>query len=98
MDLKMISVLVLVLFSVVTLILSAVSYGSVKDMKKDENPAEDKVKNAQRSSMGIVVMSVFLVAFAGFFAWDQFKNQGSVTSKVLRATSNYSPLSPMSPF
>jgi hypothetical protein len=83
MDLKLITVVVLALFAVVTLILSAVSYNSVKDMKKDEKLTEDKLQNAQRSSMGLVVMSVFLVLLSGFFAWDQMKNQGSMTSKVL---------------
>ena len=95
----MISVIALVAFSVVALVLSIVAFTGVKDVGvKDED--KNKVKNAKNSATGLIVLSVLLVGFAGFVAWDVMKGGGSMMNKVIKASSpmEYSPLSPMSPF
>jgi hypothetical protein len=55
------------------LVLSAVSLGSIRKMDKTKTPSEEDLKNAERSSTGLVVISVVLALMCAFNAWDQFK-------------------------
>lgn len=55
------------------LILSAVSLGSVKKMDKTKAPSDEDIKNAERSSTGLVVISIVLALMCAYKAYDQFK-------------------------
>lgn len=73
MDLKMMSVIALVAFSVVTLVLSIVAFTGVKDATGTTDDDKKKLANAKNSATGLIVLSVLLVAFSGYMAWGVMK-------------------------
>ncbi len=61
------------LLSLTLLILSAVSLGSVNKMSATKAPSDEDVKNAQRSSTGLVIISVVLVLISGYKCYKEYK-------------------------
>jgi hypothetical protein len=61
------------LLSLTLLILSSVALGSANKMNATKMPSEDDVKNAKRSSTGLVVISIVLVMISAVAAYGEFK-------------------------
>lgn len=58
--------------SLVLVILSGVSLGSVNKMDETKTPSKDDITNAKRSSTGLLVISIALFVVSGALTYSEF--------------------------